>query len=185
MPRLVEYLPLLVILLGSACRANGTAAPSPEDKGGSTRDTANTVGVYSDVPSGARPPSPAPLGNTTRLEHQTVRLVGVRPCGARPAPSTASKTVALAVDLEIRNLGKTPILVNPFYATLIDRDRLRYVTTLASCDSPLLAQVLPAGQTARGTVAFELPNSALHIILEYRPLTNQEPSLAARFEFDR
>jgi hypothetical protein len=185
MRRLTQYFPVFIVLLGTACQRNGTSTPSPRGSNSSTPNTANTVGVISGVPSGPRLPSPAPLGNTTTLENQTVRFVGARPCSAISTTSTTNKTVTLAVELEVRNLGRTPVLVNPFYATLVDRDRLRYVTTLERCESPLLAQVLPAGQSIRGTVAFELPKSALHLILEYRPLTHQEPSIAARFEFDR
>jgi len=142
---------------------------------------ANTVGVIAPSAS-ARQPS-APLGNRTALGSHAVAVLGHRLCPEATTTAAPREGVSLALEVELTHLGHTPILVNPFYFTVVDRDRVRYTTSLGECPPSLTAGPLLPGQTLRGTVVFELPRSVVHLVVEYRPPDTS--GAFARFEFDR
>ncbi len=163
-----------LLLLAALMAACTESRPSPVP-------AANTVGAIAPAAT-LRQPS-APLGNRTALPNQAVAVLSHRLCPEATTFAAVRDGITLALEVELTNLSRTPLLVNPFYFTVVDRDRVRYTTSLGDCPPSLAAKPLMPSQKVRGTVTFELPRSVMHLTVEYRPLDTE--GALARFEFDR
>lgn len=86
-----------------------------------------------------------------------------------------------AAELEITNVSKGPISVNPFYLTLKDERKNTYVTNLAGCPPLLDSKMLAPGERARGFVPFEVPEFVQAATLTYRPVFDSNVDESTRF----
>lgn len=75
----------------------------------------------------------------------------------------------MAVEVELSATGKLEVPSNPFYATLVDQEGNRFESTLAGCPPLLTAARLSKGQSARGWITFDIPESAVVHSLVYQP----------------
>jgi hypothetical protein len=110
-----------------------------------------------------------------------IRMVSQRKCSvAVPAPTRTGNRI-WAAELEISNVSKGPISVNPFFLTLKDERKNTYVTNLNGCPPILESQMLLPGARARGFVPFEIPEFVQAATLTYRPVLSSDIDESTRF----
>ncbi|HLY67923.1 MAG TPA: DUF4352 domain-containing protein, partial [Chloroflexota bacterium] len=72
------------------------------------------------------------------------------------------------VDVTIENTGRDKEPYNPLYFKAKDADGYEYNGSLIGDDKALKSGELAAGEKARGTVGFEIPDSAKGLVMSYQ-----------------
>jgi len=89
----------------------------------------------------------------------TVRSPAVPPSGEPPA--VAGRLVL--VDVDYRNVGSAPVIVDPYDWSVVDASGNVYVEVT----SDLPQRDLPRGASVRGVVGFDVPPSARGLVLRF------------------
>lgn len=147
----------LAIALTTACRG-----PQPAER---------------DAPHGsADPPTmisatlpPVRFGEEAKTPYFRMRMLNTKPCAVEPHLEPPPGVRKVSVEVELVASGKVDIPANPFYALLVDRDGRQFESTLAGCSPLLEAARLSIGQSARGWVTFDVPESSIPHALVYQP----------------
>lgn len=94
---------------------------------------------------------------------------GVGPCTVEPHFRPKAGTIKFGVDVEITSSSQREVPANPLYARLVDSEKETYSATLAGCAPVLTATRLHAGEHARGTITFDVPETAHGLVMTYAP----------------
>lgn len=112
---------------------------------------------------------PVRLGEEAKTPYFRMRVLNSKPCAVEPQLEPAPGVRKVSVEVELVATGKVDIPSNPFYALLVDKDGRQFESTLAGC-SPLLEAIrLGPGQSARGWITFDVPESSIPHALVYQP----------------
>jgi hypothetical protein len=91
----------------------------------------------------------------------------------------------VVVEVLIENVGRDdPIPYNPLYFKLKDEDGFEYNPNILGPDKSLMSGELPKGDKVRGVVAFEIPNGAKGLIMQYKPLVFSSNNATIIFQLD-
>lgn len=171
------------LLLGCAlaCNQHGSEA-SPLDPRGNTASVASSssaapgASAHSDVGG-----KPSAMGELAQAPSYSLRVYSAKAC--QPASWQRSKPgfTRIGFDLEITGKSAARVAANAFYARLKDQEGKAYRPVFGGCEPDLRHAPLAAGQTARGFVTFEVPDTAGQLSLRYQPQLSGPPE---PLEFD-
>lgn len=113
--------------------------------------------------------APVRFGELAKTPYFEVRALNRKPCAVEAHLSPPPGLRKVAVEIELRAVGNLEVPSNPFYALLTDRDGKHFESTLAGCSPILPATRLATGETARGWVTFDLPETSVPHALVYQP----------------
>lgn len=113
--------------------------------------------------------APVRFGELAKTPYFEVRALNWKPCAVEAHLSPRAGLRKVAVEIELRAVGTLDVPSNPFYALLTDRDGKQFESTLAGCPPILPAARLATGETARGWVTFDIPETTVPHALVYQP----------------
>lgn len=146
-----------VFLLLLACER------SAEERGASPSDStrARVLGAASTA---------VPIGQFAETSYFRMRVHEQGPCLVEDYLKPAKGLRRLGVEVTLEATGAQGVPANPFYATLETREGNRFESTLAGCRPVLEAEQLQPGQSTRGWLSFDVPESEVPAQLRYEPL---------------
>lgn len=113
--------------------------------------------------------APVRFGDLAKTPYFEVRALNWKPCAVEAHLSPPAGLRKVAVEIELRAVGRLDVPSNPFYALLTDRDGKQFESTLAGCPPILPAARLATGETARGWITFDIPEVSVPHALVYQP----------------
>ncbi len=160
--------PLVLFCSFTACEQDNEAAPSEP-------------GLQMESPFEAKP-TVTPKAQATTFDDPdfrlSVRAATVCEDTAPFLPSPGDKRISVPVEVVAK--GKRMVPIGPLSFQLVDHEGHHYGPTLAGCGSPLESRQLEGNETAKGTVAFDVPQQAEELELQFEPFLIGRPQVTAR-----
>jgi hypothetical protein len=94
---------------------------------------------------------------------------GVKTCSVEPHLQPPAGVKRLGVEVTITARSDVQVPANPFYALVLTPQGNRFEATLAGCQPVLTATRLGNGDSARGWISFDLPESLSQARFSYAP----------------
>lgn len=113
--------------------------------------------------------APVRFGEEAKTPYFKMRALNWKPCAVEAHFELPPGVRKVSVEVELTASGATEVPSNPFYAQLADGDGRLFESTLAGCPPLLEATRLGTGQTARGWITFDIPESSIPHSLVYQP----------------
>lgn len=147
-------------LLGACLLLLACERGAKEDSDSTTKGPARILGATT---------AAAPLGQFAQTSFFRIRVHEQRACQVEDFLKPPAGTHRFGVEVTLEATGEQSVSANPFYATLETRDGDRFESTLAGCRPVLQAKQLKPGETVRGWLSFDIPDSAVPNRLRYEP----------------
>lgn len=131
--------------------------------------------AISDDRSGAVPAvlsaslAPVRFGEEAKNPYFRARVLNWKPCAVESHLEPPPGVRKVSVEIELTASGGAEVPSNPFYAQLADKDGRFFESTLAGCPPLLEAARLRTGESARGWITFDVPESSVPHSLVYQP----------------
>lgn len=113
--------------------------------------------------------APVRFGEEAKTPYFRMRVLNWKPCAVEAHLEPPPGVRKVSVEVELIASGAPEVPANPFYAQLADGDGRQFESTLAGCPPLLEAKRLRAGQSARGWITFDIPDSSVPHSLVYQP----------------
>lgn len=113
--------------------------------------------------------APVRFGEDAKTPYFRMRVLNWKPCAVETHLQPPPGVRKVSVEVELTASGAPEVPANPFYAQLTDGDGRQFESTLAGCAPLLEAKRLSAGQSARGWITFDVPESSVPQALVYQP----------------
>lgn len=115
--------------------------------------------------------APVGLGEVAQAPSYRLTAHRVQPCASAAWRDVKAGHSRLGVELEVAaaSEGAGQVPVNAFYAQLVNTEGKAYRAVFGGCEPDLRHKPLAPGESARGFVTFEVPESPGRLTLRYEP----------------
>ena len=148
---------LFLLALTIACGSGtGTATTQPAAQPAST----------------AQPTTEGKVGDRIEVNGIALTVIKVdKTDSLNPVQKAKDGNTFVVVEVLLENTGAASSPYNPLYFSVKDSDGYQATPTISGSDTSLKTGELAKGDKARGTVAFEVKQTATGLELTYKPLT--------------
>lgn len=163
----------LAVLAALGCDKHEAGPPDPRENdlpAASSEAAAPSSRSENDVGG-----KPSAIGELAQAPSYAMRIHGAKAC---PPPSwqrARAGFTRVGFDVEITGKTKARVAANPFYARLSDQEGKAYRPVFGGCEPDLRHAPLGSGESARGFVTFEVPDTAGRLSLRYQPQLSGAP----------
>ncbi len=115
--------------------------------------------------------APVSLGEAAQAPSYRLTAHRVQPCASAAWRDVKAGHLRLGVELEVMaaSEGAGQVPVNAFYAQLVNSEGKAHRAVFGGCEPDLRHKPLAPGESARGFVTFEVPESPGRLTLRYEP----------------
>ena len=163
---------------GDDAPATAVATPAPAAQLAPTATAATIADTPTPAPPTATPvpptPTPAPaiaqIGDRVEAGGVALTVNSASTISSFDFMTAAEGSTYLVLDVLIETIDRDTAPYNPLYFSVKDADGFQYNSTLIAPDPSLKSGELARGDRVRGNIAFEVPATAVGLVLTYEPL---------------
>lgn len=151
-----KLFPVVVFVAATSCHEGTKTAPRDDSSSPTPAILSATL-------------APVRFGEEAKTPYFRMKVMNWKPCAIESHLEAPPGVRKVSVEVELTASGTAEVPSNPFYAQLADADGRQFESTLAGCSPLLEATRLSAGQSARGWITFDVPQSSVPHSLVYQP----------------